>query len=86
MVRTLYDRFGLHRKNLSRTLEDSGTAFAPIVPWSVTGAFIATTLGVETVEYILYAPMTYLGIIFGLLYSISGFKIAKSDTLVTNVK
>jgi NhaC family Na+:H+ antiporter len=86
MVRTLYDRFGLHRKNLSRTLEDSGTAFAPIVPWSVTGAFIATTLGVETVEYILYAPMTYLGIIFGLLYSISGFKIAKSDASVTNVK
>lgn len=78
MVRPLYDKFGIHRKNLSRTLEDSGTALAPIIPWSVTGAFIASTLGVETLDYFLYAPMTYLGIIFGLIYGITGFKIAKS--------
>lgn len=79
MVRPLYDRFGLHRKNLSRTLEDTGTAFAPIVPWSVTGAFIASTLGVETVNYIAYAPMTYIGIILGLVYAITGFTVAKTE-------
>lgn len=84
MVRPLYDKFGLHRKNLSRTLEDTGTAFAPIVPWSVTGAFIASTLGVETVKYIAFAPMTYIGIILGLVYAITGFKVAKTDTASTN--
>lgn len=86
MVRPLYDKFGLHRKNLSRTLEDSGTALAPIVPWSVTGAFIATTLGVQTIDYILYAPMTYLGIVFGLIYAFTGYKVAKNDEEVRNVK
>lgn len=84
MVRPLYDKFGLHRKNLSRTLEDTGTAFAPIVPWSVTGAFIASTLDVETVKYIAFAPMTYIGIILGLVYAITGFKVAKTDTNSTN--
>lgn len=86
MVGPLYDKFGLHRKNLSRTLEDSGTALAPIVPWSVTGAFIASTLGVETMDYILYAPMTYLGIVFGLLYALTGYKVAKSDEIGENLK
>ncbi len=84
MVRPLFDKFGLHRKNLSRTLEDTGTAFAPVIPWSVTGAFIASTLGVPTGEYILYAPMTYLGLVFGLLYMITGYKIAKSDDTEIN--
>lgn len=79
MVKPLYDKFGVHKKNLSRTLEDTGTALAPLVPWGITGAFVATTLGVPTVEYALFAPMTYLGIIFGLLYAVTGFKVAKSD-------
>lgn len=76
MLRPLYDHYGLNRTNLSRMLEDSGTAFAPIVPWSVTGAFCASTLGVATGEYILYAPLTYLGMVFLAFYNLTGFKIA----------
>lgn len=83
MVKPLYDKYGLHGKNLSRTLEDTGTAFAPIVPWSVTGAFVATTLNVSTAEYVLYAPMTYLGIVLALIYIFTGFGIAKADKIST---
>lgn len=79
MIKSLYDKFGLHRKNLSRTLEDTGTAFAPVVPWSVTGAFIIGTLGVSYTDYILYAPMTYLGLVFALIYIFTGIGIAKVD-------
>jgi Na+:H+ antiporter, NhaC family len=83
MVKPLFDKYGLHGKNLSRTLEDTGTAFAPIVPWSVTGAFIATTLNIPTAQYILYAPMTYLGIVFALFYIFTGIGIAKADNVIT---
>jgi len=79
MIKPLYDKFGLDRKNLSRTLEDTGTAFAPVVPWSVTGAFIVGTLGVSYSDYILYAPMTYLGLVFALIYILTGIGIAKTD-------
>lgn len=79
MIRPLYNKYGLHRKNLSRTLEDTGTALAPIIPWSVTGAFIASTLEVPTVEYLPFAPMTYLGLVFSLIYMFTGFGIAKVD-------
>jgi NhaC family Na+:H+ antiporter len=77
VLRPLYDKYDLHRANLSRMFEDSGTAFAPIIPWSVTGAFIAGTLGVPTGEYILYAPLTYLGMVFLVIYNLTGFRIAK---------
>ncbi|QNO15759.1 Na+/H+ antiporter NhaC [Alkalicella caledoniensis] len=80
ILKPLYSRFGLHPKNLSRTLEDTGTALAPIVPWSVTGVFIVDTLGVETGKFFLYAPMTYLGLVFGLIYIVTNFKIATVET------
>lgn len=84
MVKPLYDKYGLHRKNLSRTLEDSGTALAPMVPWSVTGAFVATTLDVPTFQFLPYAPMLYLGIVFALIYIFTGFGIAKADKSAEN--
>ncbi|WP_243299641.1 Na+/H+ antiporter NhaC [Bacillus litorisediminis] len=77
MMKSMYDKYGLHRKNFSRTLEDTGTALAPLIPWSVTGAFIAQTLGVPTGEYALFAPMLYLGIVFAIIYILTGFGISK---------
>lgn len=50
-----------------------------MIPWSVTGAFIATTLQVPTGQFILYAPMVYLGIIFALIYIYTGFGIGKKN-------
>ena len=79
MVRGLFDSYGLKRKNLARILLDTGTGFAPIVPWSVTGVFVATTLGVKTMDFILYAPVTYLSIIISFIYIITGFTIEKVD-------
>ncbi len=75
----IFEKFKLHRVNLSRLLEDTGTTFAPIVPWSVTGVFVAGTLGVPTLRYVLYVPLAYLGLLFSLGYILTGFKIA-SDT------
>jgi NhaC family Na+:H+ antiporter len=83
MIAPVYDDLKLHRANLSRMLEDTGTAFAPIVPWSVTGVFIASTLSIPTIEFALYAPITYGGMICELAYILFNFKIATSSTVIT---
>ena len=75
----LYDKYDLHRKNLSRMLEDSGTAFGPLIPWSNVGAFCATTLGVPVLAYAPYAPITYCSPLFALIYIITGFGIFRRD-------
>ena len=71
-----FKKMGLAAKNLSRTLEDSGTVIVPIVPWSIAGVYMAGTLGVPTTEYAPFAFMCYLGVVFALLYGFTGFAIA----------
>jgi NhaC family Na+:H+ antiporter len=58
---------GLAPENLSRSLEDSITITEPLMPWTVSGVFMATTVGVPTLQYAPWAVFCYGGPIFSLL-------------------
>lgn len=79
LFKDLYIEKGLHTKNLSRTLEDSGTCVVPIIPWSIAGTYMAGTLGVPTLEYLPWAVLCYTGFIFAIIYGMTGFGMAKID-------
>jgi NhaC family Na+:H+ antiporter len=70
---------GLAPENLSRSIEDSSTITEPLMPWTVSATFMATTLGVPTVAYAPWAVFCYCGPMFSLLiaalYSRTGFGI-----------
>lgn len=74
-----YVQRNLHPKNLSRTLEDSGTVLVPLIPWSAAGAYMTATLGVSTVQYLPWAILNYMGIVFAILLATTGFGIAPLD-------
>ncbi|MBP1948335.1 Na+/H+ antiporter NhaC [Virgibacillus litoralis] len=65
----------LHAKNLSRTLEDSGTVVVPLIPWSSAGVFMAGTLGVPTLSYAPWAILCYVGFMFAILLGYTGIGI-----------
>lgn len=71
-----YKKYQLHAKNLSRTLEDSGTVVVPLVPWSSAGVFMAGTLGVPTLSYAPWAILCYLGFVFAIILGYTGIGIA----------
>ncbi len=77
MFRDAYKERGLAAKNLSRTLEDAGTVVVPLIPWSAAGAYMASTLGVETLDYLPWAILCYTGWIFAIIWGFTGFGIAK---------
>ncbi|URL02172.1 Na+/H+ antiporter NhaC [Avibacterium sp. 20-126] len=77
MLREAYIERGLHPKNLSRTAEDSATIIEPILPWTAAGAYMAGTLGVATLSYLPWAILCWSGIVFAMLWGITGFGIAK---------
>ncbi len=67
MFQPAYRERQLAPVNLSRSLEDSVTIVEPLMPWTVSGIFMATTLGVSTTELLPWAVFCYGGPVFSLL-------------------
>ena len=79
MFSPAFDQFGLHRKNLSRTLEDAGTCVVPLVPWAVAGTYMANTLGVSTIQYLPWSVLCYSSFVFAIIFGFTGLTIKKAD-------
>ena len=72
MFQKAYRERRLAPVNLSRSLEDSVTIVEPLMPWTVSGIFMATTLGVPTLTLLPWAVFCYGGPVFSLLWA-AGF-------------
>jgi Na+:H+ antiporter, NhaC family len=60
MLRPAYDRAGLSADLLSRTLADSGTVIAGIIPWNIMGILAAASLGISVRTFVPYAFLAWL--------------------------
>lgn len=67
LFRPAYRDRGLAGENLSRSIEDSVTLVEPLLPWTVSALFMATTLGVPTLAYAPWALFCLGGPVFSLL-------------------
>ncbi|MEK5079995.1 Na+/H+ antiporter NhaC [Solibacillus sp. FSL W7-1436] len=67
----------LHPKNLARTIEDAGTVINPLVPWSVCGLFIASTLNVPVIDYLPFAFFCLLSPVITILFGWLNITITK---------
>ncbi len=79
MYKLEYQNRNLDMKNLSRTLEDSGTITSPLVPWNTCGAYMAGTLGVATFAYLPYCFFNLINPVVAIIYGFIGFKIVPAD-------
>jgi len=82
MYKKAFDERGLHPKNLSRCLEDSGTLTSPLIPWNSCGAFMHATLGVNPLLYLPYAFLNLSNPLVSLFYGYTGItmeKVKESD-------
>jgi NhaC family Na+:H+ antiporter len=75
MFKKAFDDKGLAPRNLSRTLEDSGTVTSVLVPWNTCGAYQSGVLGVPTLTYVPYAVFNYVSPFMTLLVAAIGYKI-----------
>lgn len=84
MVKDMFPEYGLDKKNLMRIMLDTGTGLAPVVPWSTTGAYTRSTLGLgdTSMGWVAFAPMLWLSIVLSLLMGLTGIGMAKlKDTM-----
>ena len=75
MYKDEYQRRGLSRLNLSRTLEDSGTLTSVLIPWNTCGAYMSATLGVATLTYAPFAFFNLLCPLVAMFYGYTQFAI-----------
>ncbi|MEC3883733.1 Na+/H+ antiporter NhaC [Halobacillus litoralis] len=78
----IYEKAGLARKNLSRTLEDAGTVINPLVPWSVCGVFLSGVLGVPVLDYLPFAFFCLLSPLLTILFGMTGKTLTPKQTKV----
>jgi NhaC family Na+:H+ antiporter len=77
MYKRAFEERGLHPKNLSRALEDSGTLTSPLIPWNSCGAFMGATLGVNPLVYLPFAFLNLANPIVSIFYGYTGITMEK---------
>lgn len=80
-----YDELGLSRNMLSRTLEDCGTLWAVMFPWTGCGAYQMGVLGVHPFAYFPFAFVNLLNPIYAAITAFMGRNIFWADGSYTNV-
>ena len=84
MYKDKYDEMGLARNMLSRTMEDGGTLWSPLVPWSSCGAYHSSVLGVPTLSYLPYCFMNLINPVFALVTTAVNVNVFWADGSRTN--
>ncbi len=72
MYNEKYKEMGLSTLNLSRTMEDFGTGMAGFIPWSGSGVYYPSVLGVPISAYLPYCFMSYAVWVIALVYAMTG--------------
>ena len=80
-----YDEMGLARNMLSRTLEDAGTMWSPLFPWTACGAYQMGVLGLNPFMYFPFAFVNLLSPIYAFITAMLGRNIFWADGSYTNI-
>lgn len=77
VMKDAYTRLKIDKRVLSRTLEDGGTIFTFLIPWSTTGIYVSGVLGVAVTDYVPYSYLAFLCPLMAIFYAFTGIAIFK---------
>jgi NhaC family Na+:H+ antiporter len=83
LLQPIYDRMGISKYILGRTISDTGTIIAPLLPFNVNSLLITTFTGIATKEYAPYAILCY---VFPIITILLGFISNKKKGDIKNEK
>ncbi len=86
MFKAAYAKAGLHPKNLSRAVEDSGTVTSVLIPWNSGGAFHSGVLGVSTLTYLPFCFFNILSPIVSVFLGAMNLTIERIRTENDNIQ
>lgn len=78
-LRNIYDEYGLDSSALSQAIESAGTPTGALIPWHAGGVYMASVLGVATVQYAPYYLFGYLSPLILFVMAMSGRGLATGE-------
>ncbi len=77
---------GYKPEMLSRFIEEGGTLTQVFIPWSTSGAFMSSTLGVATFAYSPFALINYINPLLSIVLSFLGIFVQREDKSIIRSK
>ncbi|MGB1236854.1 MAG: Na+/H+ antiporter NhaC [Pseudomonadales bacterium] len=73
-----YDKHQVDRSVMSRSLEEGATLTTALIPWTTGGAFFASTLGVEVLDYAPWALLNWINPVLSIAFAYAGIAMFKA--------
>lgn len=67
LLKKRYEDLGVDKVKLARTIADTGTTIAPLIPWNINSIIILAITGVSTLQYAPYAVLCYIAPLISVL-------------------
>lgn len=82
--KTKYDQLKIPRKVLSRSIEDFGTMLESLLPWTTTGIYMFSVLGISPMEYWKFQFLSLYGFAIAILLAITGIGCFYKEKQLSN--
>ncbi|MCB7067029.1 Na+/H+ antiporter NhaC [Enterocloster citroniae] len=69
MFGEIYDKNGIHRSVMTRTIEEGNTITVPLIPWNVSCAYYMGIFNLTSMNYIPYTIFVFINILFAIIYA-----------------
>lgn len=73
-----FEKLGIHKCVLARTVNQGATGLSPLVPWTTAGVYFSATLGAAVTEYAPYYMLAFTMTAATLFFAATGLGVRKS--------
>lgn len=81
-----YDKHKIDRSVMSRSLEEGATLTTALIPWTTGGAFFASTLGVDVLDYAPWAFLNWGNPLLSIVFAYLGIALFKAKPSAHNAQ
>ena len=67
LLKKRFEDLGVNKVKLARTIADTGTTIAPLIPWNVNSIIILAITGISSLQYAPYAVLCYIAPLMAVL-------------------
>lgn len=68
LLKKRFEDLGVHRVKLARTISDTGSTIAPLIPWNINSIIILAITGISSLQYAPYAVLCYIAPVVSILF------------------